>query len=380
VLWANSKSAFEKLDMTKYAEQSRLLSEQAKNGESNKATATFLEHVADYGIAPKPEIDSDHGYSGPIISRFSDGLARVRGLDPKSNREVFLFIDESGKPVFKLGPNVVAAGDFHEGLASIEIKNTDYNEDGFVVDTRIGFIDKTGQVIVNPKYSACRDFSEGLAAVRNGLWQSGLWGFIDRTGQVVVPYHFADVGAFHDGLAEFLGIVRFDGNVVDLYDHDFGYQMISEYSRAYAKALEKGLNTFRRPSVIRFEVYPDYYHYQKPRVKIISDNLTESEKAILRIRIQNVFPPPIGIWMRQQDARNSGFTLFRGHVACAYTREDPQAELIMKRYKLYDELRGYRNNPRSNEIRIQITNLDLEINDHGSAGPIGFLPARYHYQ
>ncbi len=64
-----------------------------------------------------------------------------------------------------------------------------------------GFIDRTGKLIVPYKYDSAGPFSEGLAAVRVGEWDTGKWGFIDKTGKVVVPFKYADAAPYSNGLA-----------------------------------------------------------------------------------------------------------------------------------------------------------------------------------
>ncbi|HDS29982.1 MAG TPA: WG repeat-containing protein, partial [Firmicutes bacterium] len=49
-----------------------------------------------------------------------------------------------------------------------------------------GFIDKTGQYVINPQFDFAFDFSEGLAPVKI----AEKWGFIDKTGQFVINPQF----------------------------------------------------------------------------------------------------------------------------------------------------------------------------------------------
>jgi hypothetical protein len=60
-----------------------------------------------------------------------------------------------------------------------------------------GFIDKTGKVIVTPKYDDAMSFSEGLARVL----LNGKVGLIDKTGKEIVPPKYDEVRDFHEGLA-----------------------------------------------------------------------------------------------------------------------------------------------------------------------------------
>lgn len=48
-----------------------------------------------------------------------------------------------------------------------------------------GYIDKDGNVVINPQFGFTWDFSEGLAVVRIGDEKSGKYGYIDKTGKIV---------------------------------------------------------------------------------------------------------------------------------------------------------------------------------------------------
>ena len=74
---------------------------------------------------------------------------------------------------------------FSEGLGAVKIRE------------KWGFIDKTGEVIIYPRFDETWGFSEGLAAVRN----HGKSGFIDKTGNYVITPEFDFSGSFFEGLA-----------------------------------------------------------------------------------------------------------------------------------------------------------------------------------
>ncbi len=128
----------------------------------------------------------------------------------------------------------VAADDFHEGLAAVTGK-----------DGTWGYIDKTGQFVIAPRFEATTEFSEGLAGVRMG----GRWGWIDENGQVVIPptLEADEVGTFRSGMAALvhnrkIGYINTKGEMVipqmldggsefvqsiaQLKDH-FGYKLIN---------------------------------------------------------------------------------------------------------------------------------------------------------
>ncbi|HEU4509336.1 MAG TPA: WG repeat-containing protein, partial [Pyrinomonadaceae bacterium] len=88
--------------------------------------------------------------------------------------------------------------------------------------TKYSYIDRAGKVVIDAsKYEGARNFSEGLAAVLDS--QKG-WGFIDRTGALVISPRFQDVSSFSEGLAavqlnERWGFINKDGTLV--IDHQF---------------------------------------------------------------------------------------------------------------------------------------------------------------
>jgi hypothetical protein len=65
-------------------------------------------------------------------------------------------------------------------------------------DNKWGFIDKTGQVVIDFQYDDALEFSGGLAAVK----LDGKWGYVDESGaRVVAPQPWHSAGEFSDGLA-----------------------------------------------------------------------------------------------------------------------------------------------------------------------------------
>jgi len=101
------------------------------------------------------------------------------------------FIDQTGRIVVE--PKYTAAGDFSEGLAAVKVGGTHARGGTW------GFIDRTGRQVVECTFDAAEAFSEGLAAVRVGE----KWGFIGRDGKLRMQPQFEWAGAFHEGLAAF---------------------------------------------------------------------------------------------------------------------------------------------------------------------------------
>ena len=98
---------------------------------------------------------------------------------------------------------------FSEGLAAVKIKN------------HYGFIDKRGDIVIEPKYNDACGFSEGLAAVKVG----NKYGFIDHSGTMVIEPQFGFTVAFTEGLATVLNdndffIINKNGNTVVTLDDE----------------------------------------------------------------------------------------------------------------------------------------------------------------
>ncbi len=125
----------------------------------------------------------------------------VEGLSPARAADKWGFINAAGNWV--MPPKYLLAKPFSEGLAEVFLETE--------VGARFGFVAPTGKVIIELPEGVFPDgpFSEGLAAVRlAGYVSSGKVGYIDRSGKVVIPYRFADGRPYREGLAA----VVFDGH------------------------------------------------------------------------------------------------------------------------------------------------------------------------
>ena len=66
-----------------------------------------------------------------------------------------------------------------------------------VLDGKMGYIDSSGKMIIEPIFWVAYEFSEGLAAAR----LNGTYGYINTSGQFVIPPQYDYATAFVDGLA-----------------------------------------------------------------------------------------------------------------------------------------------------------------------------------
>ena len=200
------------------------------------------------GVAPvscEGEIRNKHGWH---IER--DGVSSVSDMQ-------WGFINKSGEYV--IAPKFLRAGSFSEGLAAVEkrifinivkhddqygyvnkkgyfdrLQEDDINTDCFdkglylfgnkeyIYDSEClkkehfkehfdvfeyskifdyiekwGFIDKNGNLVIEPKFDSVMGFSEGVAAIEI----NNKWGFIDKLGNLIIPPKFEDVKPFSEGLS-----------------------------------------------------------------------------------------------------------------------------------------------------------------------------------
>lgn len=105
-----------------------------------------------------------------------------------------------------LPPNWAPAA-FSEGLSRVHVI-------GF---GKKGYIDRTGQWVIEPQFEDAQLFQNGLAAVQQD--QNSKWGYIDKNGEVVIPARFDNVGPFFGELAvvmvdKYCGFINQQGEIV----------------------------------------------------------------------------------------------------------------------------------------------------------------------
>ncbi len=134
------------------------------------------------------------------------------------------FIDKQGN--FVIEPEYDWASSFEKGIAQVTINSKRRNIDktGKVIedsvseeiisryelvrpekeglltilqDRKMGFIDKTGNIVITPQFNWASSFSEGKCVVE----QNSKFGYINIRGEIVIPIEFDEASDFADGLA-----------------------------------------------------------------------------------------------------------------------------------------------------------------------------------
>jgi hypothetical protein len=95
------------------------------------------------------------------------------------------------------------------------------------------YIDATGKKSLDCPFEQCKDFSEGLAIVRDNRW-----GYIDTKGRIIVPLENKRVNPFHEGLAN-VDFFFMDKNGRFLFNHH-QFEKAYNFSEGVAPVLEGG--------------------------------------------------------------------------------------------------------------------------------------------
>ncbi|MCK5812090.1 MAG: WG repeat-containing protein [Clostridiales bacterium] len=136
----------------------------------------------------------NHAFGGKYFYEaniFSEGLAAVRSSESDTYGK-WGYINTSGEYVIE--PQFGEAGTFNEGIASVRIGA---GESGIA-----GYIDKQGEIIIEPKYAYCGIFSQGLAPVKKTFnTDTADWGYINTKGEVVLDFIYGYARSFKNGLA-----------------------------------------------------------------------------------------------------------------------------------------------------------------------------------
>lgn len=113
----------------------------------------------------------------------SGNYAIIHGSDGRAG-----FMKRSGEIV--LEPKYNGIEPLYDDFAAVQIEGDD-------LGVKSAFIDTTGSFVFGKTFGFIRSFSEGYAAVE----VNGKWGFIDRTGKQAVEPVYDDVKGFYKGLA-----------------------------------------------------------------------------------------------------------------------------------------------------------------------------------
>ena len=191
---------------------------------------------------------------------FSDGLALVGVHD-----EGLCFIDRAGNIVIPstLLQDYSHIESFSGGLAAVRMHQ--YPLGPRDTGGKWGFIDKTGNLVIQPAYDEAREFSEGFAAVNTGGLGSrgGRWGFISKDGTEVIPRQYYEVDDFSDGTALVTKVRSNDRGeqvLIDIQGNEirtFDSRIVDGFSEGFSTTIEHWL--INKEGTINLQSPDDFY-------------------------------------------------------------------------------------------------------------------------
>lgn len=140
-------------------------------------------------------------------------------------------------------------------------KNSEKTEQRYLIkiDTKMGFIDGCGRVIIEPVYDSALEFSEGFSRVG----KNGKFGFIDKAGKVVIDFYLDFTWFFSEGLAvaEINSSDKKAFYIDKLNNHYFEsrFNQVSSFSKGFAFAengavlIDKKGKIIEKDEVIKFK-------------------------------------------------------------------------------------------------------------------------------
>lgn len=175
-----------------------------KGEELIPCTYYYLSEVCDGAIVAERRDEASGDYSYALIDvngkeiepfqkydeidrSFSDGFVVVKA--GKYSDRKYTYVNTKGEELFPLGTYNECCR-FSEGYGRVEKMTGKHS--------KYGFINTNGEEVIPCKFAMAKDFSDGMAIVRNNNWK---YGFIDKTGNVVVEQVYTDVDDFSEGLA-----------------------------------------------------------------------------------------------------------------------------------------------------------------------------------
>ena len=125
------------------------------------------------------------------VGSFSEGLAMAMNYEEGKCG----YVNTKGEEVIPF--SFYTADPFSEGLAAVGV-DLPKEEGRQSAETRYGFIDQTGNRVIEPKYRDAFAFRDGLAKVEDTDRNIG---YIDKTGKEVIPLRYREITDFRNGKA-----------------------------------------------------------------------------------------------------------------------------------------------------------------------------------
>lgn len=184
------------------------------------------------------------------------------------------YMNKTGEIVIE--PQYAYALSFTDGLGAVELC-LDVERSDYCDESRWGFVDSSGDFAIQAQYEAARPFFKGLARVYYG---DETYGFIDRSGQLVIRPGVHDVhGYLSDGL---IRVEDEEGNEVRFIDAEGNVKL--DLKDTINQEFEAYLN---------LDDSTNYYYHEHPEVHV-----GDFSEGLVRVRLETQYS-----WYSHMDYR-----------------------------------------------------------------------------
>ncbi|MEX1018643.1 MAG: WG repeat-containing protein [Litorilinea sp.] len=204
--------------------------------EDPTGTFGYIDATGEYVIAPQFTFAGD----------FQQGIAVV-GLAEGGGQA---YINRQGDVLFD-GATFAAAQPFSEGMAAVRPESNEAEsnagENNEEASGGYGYINRQGELIIEPRFATAQHFSGGLALISI----DGQYGFVNRSGRLSIAAQFPRSGTFAEGLApiELFGQFGYISMVGDLVIRS-QFEMASSFREGFALVTLEGQQLYIDPAGI----------------------------------------------------------------------------------------------------------------------------------
>lgn len=241
--------------------------------EFSEGRAAVVDGGGFYVIDESGNVLTSKPYS--YIGTYHEGRAIYADTN-QQGKYLYGYLDKQGKETIPL--SYASARDFKDGKAVVQISDSEYaliDRSGTIIQTypyafvgdtgegllafqekpnsRYGFIDEAGHVVIEPKYTGAQTFQEGRAVVNTAENYMSAFGLIDRNGTFIIKPIYNDirplgenrlaVGKAIDETQPFIGSRYAIADTNGLFLTDFVYYDVGDYENGLA-SVDNGTDTF----------------------------------------------------------------------------------------------------------------------------------------
>ena len=137
----------------------------------------------------------------PLLANIVQYNIVVNGEEKKFNDPVVTINDRTYIPLREAGEILGMDVEWSEETKTVTMNTKKQQESKlypFMKEQLYGYMDETGNIVIEPQYTNAREFSDGLAFV---TYSDGRKGYINASGELIISGRFLIPGLFSEGYA-----------------------------------------------------------------------------------------------------------------------------------------------------------------------------------